>query len=378
MNNVLKVGGAFLLLLTLSFGVYASDDVDNPWHVSVTAGHYSFDHDRPLSSKAVYGFGIGKFLSPRFSVDLEYDETSGNISSSVMNAAFPGATYDKWNLKATNLVGRLYFSDGTARPYLLAGVGYVDHRNIFDEGGDVGFELGLGLDGEFNDRVSGRLQMIARNERDSDSIKRESSFNDLIFSMGLVFNFGGSKAPPPAAAVVDPDSDGDGVPDSRDRCPGTPKGTAVDTNGCALDSDGDGVLNGKDKCPGTRAGAVVDLDGCEVEEVIALPGVNFAFDSAELTKGSIGILDQAVAILRKHESVHFEVGGHTDSKGKDSYNQGLSERRAQTVMAYLVAQGIKAARMTSVGYGESKPVASNDTEAGRAANRRTELVISNN
>jgi OOP family OmpA-OmpF porin len=372
MNSFTRMAGAFLMLLVLSFGV-AADDVDNPWHVSLSGGYVNFDSARPVSNDVLVGFGFGKFMGSNFSIDLEYDSISTNMPRGMIDEVFPGATYDKWNLDTTSVVGRLYFGDSSMRPFVAGGVTYTDHTNIFDQGGDVGFEFGAGVDGNFNDRMSARFQVLYRQDRDGDSIPSEASFDDLIITAGLVFRFGGSTEPPPPPP--DPDSDGDGVPDSRDKCPNTPRGTAVDDYGCPLDSDGDGVLNGRDKCPDTRAGAVVDLDGCEVEEVIELKGVNFEFDSADLTDDSISSLDQAVAILRKHPDVRFEVGGHTDSMGKDDYNQGLSERRAQSVLAYLVAQGIDASRMTSVGFGESKPVASNDTEKGRAKNRRTELVV---
>ena len=94
------------------------------------------------------------------------------------------------------------------------------------------------------------------------------------------------------------------------------------------DLDGDGVLNERDKCPNTRPGAVVDLDGCEVEAVISLEGVHFDFDKATLRPEAIAILDKAVGLLKTQASVVVEVAGHTDSVGSEEYNQGLSERRA--------------------------------------------------
>jgi len=141
------------------------------------------------------------------------------------------------------------------------------------------------------------------------------------------------------------------------------------------DLDGDGVLNQHDKCPNTRPGAVVDLDGCEVEAVIELDGVHFDFDKATLRPEAKAILDEAAALLAKHERVVVEVAGHTDSTGPEAYNQGLSERRAKSVQDYLVSKGVRASRLTAKGYGESMPVASNDTEEGRAENRRVELIV---
>ena len=135
------------------------------------------------------------------------------------------------------------------------------------------------------------------------------------------------------------------------------------------------MLNEHDKCPNTRPGAVVDLDGCEVEAVIELGGVHFDFDKATLKPEAKSVLDQAAALLQKHERVVVEVAGHTDSVGSDEYNMGLSDRRANSVKDYLTAKGVKASRLSAHGYGESRPVASNDTDEGRAENRRVELIV---
>ena len=135
------------------------------------------------------------------------------------------------------------------------------------------------------------------------------------------------------------------------------------------------MLNQHDKCPNTRPGAVVDLDGCEVEAVIELDGVNFDFDKATLRPEAMAVLNDAAALLSKHERVVVEIAGHTDSKGSEEYNQGLSKRRADAVRDYLASKGVKASRLSAKGYGESRPIASNDTEEGRAENRRVEMIV---
>jgi OOP family OmpA-OmpF porin len=106
---------------------------------------------------------------------------------------------------------------------------------------------------------------------------------------------------------------------------------------------------------------------------IVLRGVNFAFDSAEIDPASSVVLDAAADQLRECPSVNVRVEGHTDSVGSDAYNQGLSERRAEGVQSHLISRGVAASRLTAVGFGESQPVASNDTDEGRALNRRVEL-----
>lgn len=107
-----------------------------------------------------------------------------------------------------------------------------------------------------------------------------------------------------------------------------------------------------------------------------MPGnITFKTASAELSPSFPKVLDGVVMVLKKYEKTIIEVAGHTDNVGKVEYNQGLSERRAHTVTNYLIAKGIKPERTISIGAGEGHPVASNETEAGRAANRRVELSL---
>lgn len=177
-------------------------------------------------------------------------------------------------------------------------------------------------------------------------------------------------APTPAPVL---DSDGDGVPDSQDRCPNTPAGAKVDARGCEIDSDGDGVVDRLDKCPGTRPGVKVDANGCEIPDVVVLKGVTFATGSAQLTGNSTAILDEAAATLLKRGDVKTEVAGYTDNRGAPAGNRALSQRRSEAVMRYLVSKGVSAGNLSARGYGQENPVADNATEAGRAANRRVEL-----
>ncbi len=172
------------------------------------------------------------------------------------------------------------------------------------------------------------------------------------------------------------DSDGDGVPDSRDRCPNTPKGAPVDANGCPLDSDGDGVPDYKDNCPGTPKGAKVDPKGCEImaDMTIKTTADHFDFDSAVLKPAMMSELDNAANQINASKGNEMlEIVGHTDSTGPEDYNQGLSERRAQAAADYLAGKGVSASRITVKGMGESSPAADNSTREGRSMNRRVEL-----
>ena len=235
--------------------------------------------------------------------------------------------------------------------------------------------------------------------------------------------------PPQSAAHVDPkapcyrwpavDMDGDGVFDRVDHCVNTPPGCTVDQWGCERDSDGDGVCDGVDQCPDTPAGVKVDKKGCPVgmpeamnatppatppqpeqketpkqeapptpppskaEEglltgVIRLDNVYFETAKATLLPESKTQLDELATALRKHPELKVEVGGHTDSRGTASYNQKLSQARADAVRSYLVDNGVDAGTITAVGYGESRLLVNPEkNDEDRARNRRVELRVLN-
>ncbi len=141
------------------------------------------------------------------------------------------------------------------------------------------------------------------------------------------------------------------------------------------DSDGDGIVDSADACPGTAAGVRVDARGCALQERIELKGVNFTTGSAELTPSSAGTLDAVADALRRYPEMRVEIQGHTDSQGNRDFNTRLSQQRADAVRMYLLNKGIAASRLSARGFGPDQPVAGNDTAAGRAQNRRVELVI---
>lgn len=159
----------------------------------------------------------------------------------------------------------------------------------------------------------------------------------------------------------DGDEDGDGVFDRRDRCPDTPANTPVSHNGCPLPQ----------YPPSEKAPA-------PAPEVITLNdqgSVMFAYDSADLTPGAQQQLHTLMGKLNDPSVASIKVIGHTDSRGSDAYNQGLSERRASSVAEYLISQGLAPQKITSQGRGEQEPIASNETDVGRAQNRRVELHL---
>jgi len=170
------------------------------------------------------------------------------------------------------------------------------------------------------------------------------------------------------------DSDGDGIPDARDRCPGTPQGAAVDSRGCVLvsDSDGDGIPDNRDLCANTPRGARVNASGC-VDKLV-VQNLVFASNTAELQPQSKAQLSAVVEKIKGNPAIRgMTITGHTDDRGAAAYNQYLSEQRAQAVRSYFIEQGIDGNMIRAVGKGESDPVANNATAAGRAQNRRVEI-----
>ena len=188
------------------------------------------------------------------------------------------------------------------------------------------------------------------------------------------------------------DSDNDGVFDGLDRCPNTPAGAEVDENGCPMDSDGDGVFDGIDRCPNTPRGTEVDRMGCPLPEPEPEPepepqvftlsgsqgGVNFEFDSAELTsQGRAALREIGNTLIQADNLGSITVEGHTDSLGADDYNMNLSQRRAESVRDFLVQNfsQLSNSNFTVRGIGEARPIADNGTDEGRARNRRVEIIV---
>ncbi len=179
------------------------------------------------------------------------------------------------------------------------------------------------------------------------------------------------------------DNDGDGILDVNDQCPNQPEDFDgyEDQDGCPdLDNDGDGILDKDDKCPNEAEtfNGYEDSDGCPDEAPIYFPmaHINFKFGTAEISGADpIPVLDDVVRIMKEHPDIRVEIQGHTDNIGSDDFNMKLSEKRAQAVKDYLVKQGIDPSRLETKGFGESRPIDSNDTDLGRARNRRIEFVV---
>lgn len=181
----------------------------------------------------------------------------------------------------------------------------------------------------------------------------------------------------PVATMGCPDRDKDGVADKDDACPD--KAGDSMHKGCP-DTDGDGIYDNEDRCPDKPG--VAALKGCpeikkedkaKLERAIKL--VQFESGKDVLLQSSYPILDEVVSVMNQYSEYSLNISGHTDNQGDDKMNQVLSERRAKRCYDYLVSKGIAASRMSSAGYGETKPVADNKTAAGRSQNRRVEFEL---
>ena len=189
--------------------------------------------------------------------------------------------------------------------------------------------------------------------------------------------------PPQAHGKVDiygcpVDSDFDGLADYRDDCPFNEAGAEIDSNGCPIDDDGDGVPNGLDDCPNTLVGVEVDRYGCIDLSQFAEPmvlNIDYPSGSFEVDPNNKERLRKLAGILTFVTDLKLEINGYTDNIGTASANSALSEKRARRARDLLVANGVAPERIKVFGRGEANPIASNQSAAGRAKNRRIEIVF---
>ena len=362
----------------------SAQEFDDRWYITGSAGMNIQDNDRGTGNAPFGAIGFGKFFNPNWSFDIEmnYQNPKGdddrlcggdaNCSAQDLNWSQYGISFD---------VRRHFIGEGRSwNPYLLAGLGYQreeietgnaaitgDHP-IEDTEGAAALKLGVGLQGDLG-RVGIRTELAYRavgidgtraqllmDDPAPENNDGEDWYGDVLASVGIIVPLGPEPEAPVAPAPVTPN--------------------------CAdSDSDGDGVNDCDDKCPGSQAGQTIGPDGCPVPVSIDLKGVNFDFDKSTLRPDAIAILNEAIEILKRYPDLRVEVAGHTDECGTDEYNQGLSERRSRAVYDYLTSNGIDAGRMAGPnGYGESRPLeALGDAFPGckSETNRRTELNVQN-
>ncbi len=403
-------------------GLASAGAPEGSWYVAPQVFALWLDDARQADDDAGASLAVGRVVNSNWDVELGYYGSSHDRA----NGATVGLQGFSFEVK------RVFYREGRVNPFLY--VGAARQRDILNPGEDgadptalygVGVLIDLGHARTDGTGFQLRADLGARHAFTSGGDPVQDPV-DYVGAIGFQYAWGGKTTPKvvdsdgdgvydnldrcpgtpagtpvdsngcpldddgdgvtndldkcpgtPAGAKVDatgcePDSDGDGVADSRDQCPNTPPGTKVDAKGCELDSDGDGIPDSLDKCPDTPKGERVDGTGCPFNKEILLQGVKFANNSADLLPESSAVLDRAIATLKRYPELNIEVAGHTDSVGSDAYNLQLSSRRAETVLKYLQAGGVTNT-MTSKGYGERQPIASNATDEGRQQNRRVVL-----
>lgn len=367
------------LILPLAI-VGSASTVADPSGITVTPsiGYAEIDDDRGADfDDSFWSVGLGYRFDNPWQVELVYGQ------SEVSDGDVPTGDLDVESLRLDALYHLT--EDKSIVPYLAIGSGYTD----FDaddasgapfDGDETNVNAGAGVKYRVNDMFSVRSDF-----RGIYGLAEENV--DLALSLGLQMLFGGEKSPTPAPVSVpaapvdgDADGDGDGVADSVDQCPQTKPGVQVDAKGCELDDDKDGVPNSEDECPGSEVGAKVDSVGCYIilEESRSIElKINFATNSSVIESDYLDEIQEVSDFMREYPQTSVVIEGHTDDRGQASYNQQLSEKRARNVAATLVNRfGVATDRVTSVGYGEARPTASNASAEGRAANRRVVAVIS--
>jgi OmpA-OmpF porin, OOP family len=367
LNMIRKTLFAAVAVTLYAANAFAQDaDFDNRYYVAPYVGAVINDSKRNVENAGLLGLSFGRFLTPSFSLEADINRYDADLEL---------ATGGSWQVTGIGLAGRIFFGDAEGwRPYGLLGIGTAHSsrdRSKTNNGAD--FRAGFGVQNAFTDRLSARFEGVYRFMQDDVSLPLENDYSDFMANFGVAIALGEGGAAP----MVSPEAENLGEPKAEmtDAPPAEPMAEAPAK---ANDDDKDGVPNEIDKCPTTPAGEMVSKStGCPIEEVIDLRGVNFDFDKCTLRPDAVTILNNAVDVLKNHEIV-VSVEGHTDARGTDAYNQKLSECRANVVKTYLMNNGVVDGKISgSVGFGESKPIASNETDEGRAQNRRTELVRKN-
>ncbi|UVE19397.1 OmpA family protein [Pseudomonas sp. LS44] len=326
------------LLATSSLAVLAQGQ--GAVEVEGFAKKEQFDSARDFKNNGnLFGGSVGYFLTDDVELRLGYDELHNARSD------------DGRNIKGSNTaLDALYHFNApgdTLRPYVSAGFSdqSIGQNGAGGRNGSTFANVGGGAKLYFTENFYARAGVEAQYNIDQGD-------TEWAPSVGIGMNFGGGAKPVEAApapvAEVCSDSDNDGVCDNVDKCPDTPANVTVDADGC----------------PAAAEAVRVELD------------VKFDFDKSKVKEESYGDIKNLADFMGQYPSTTTTVEGHTDSVGTDAYNQKLSERRANAVKDVLVNQyGVGGERIQSVGYGESRPVADNATDAGRAVNRRVEAEV---
>lgn len=355
-----------------TFAVAAEDNGSSYDNYVYFGGFYlKADKDRSPTDRSADSFGYQVGLGHRLSQNLWVEGQFFGDTIETGNAA--GTDYYQTGFGVDFQYAFGQRSEFT--PYLVAGIGGVYNDVPGQDEVSPYLNLGIGFTksilGIETLRLRGELRAVY-DDYDKSPIASRNGDGKIDYRAGLGLEFAVGKAREPEVVVKEVSVEKvvvKEVPVERVVIKEVPAAPV------SVDDDGDGVINEHDKCPNTPKGAKVDGNGCVVEQTLVMRDITFEFDSARLTANAQRLMENVVAFLRSDPSANITIAGHTDSKGSDAYNLKLSRDRANEVRDYLVGYGIDAGRLQAVGYGEGRPVASNDSEAGRELNRRVEFRI---
>jgi OOP family OmpA-OmpF porin len=362
-------------LLVTVLGTTAAAEEVGKWYINPNIGYLLTDPDRNVEDDSFFGVGTGRHLTEDWSLEF-------NLSRGEFDADSTGLP--KLDIRTVSVdVLRVFNRDRRFSPFISAGAGVISERQGSANRRDRDPLLQLG-GGVLNDlfenashsvllqlrpEIKGRLDFVDRGPIDD--------FFDAAVMVGFTLALGEGERAAPAKAAPSPAPPPPPPPVVAAEPPPPPP-PPPPAPAPPADSDGDAVLDNADRCPDTPRGTAVDAVGCTRRGSITLQGVNFETNAATLTGDSRPVLDAVAADLKKYPRLEIEVQGHTDNVGADAYNLGLSQRRATAVREYLVSQGVAADQLSAKGYGETQPVAENTTPAGRKENRRVVLSVLDN
>ncbi len=317
--------------------------------------------DLGLGAKYYFNPSTAFYFEAGYIHGIEVPVTSGVIHDNIVKATM-GLEFDFGKVKDSDMDG---VSDKKDKcPDTPAGVAVDANGCPLDTDGD-------GVPDYIDDcpTVAGLTSLKGCPDTDKDGIADKDDACPDVFGL--------------ASLKGCPDSDGDGVADKDDKCPGTPKGWKVDATGCPYDNDKDGLFNEEDDCP-TVPGPK-ENKGCPVVEKTAKEAVSpdmiiepvyFDYDKSNILKVEQAKIDKLVKLLKSNDAYQVNLSGNADSKGTEEYNMKLSERRINSAVKAITSGGVKKTRISNQKpLGETNPAATNDTEEGRALNRRVEFEV---
>jgi OOP family OmpA-OmpF porin len=335
-----------LLASTLATALFASDYTSE---ITATVGGNYYEANAMKHSLA-YGLRYG------VNTDSVVDQVELMVERAESKTKTTGVDND---LTRFGINGIFDMSDDNRlKPYFLVGMGYenVDNEIANYAEDSIYANYGVGIKYKLSENLNLKAEV-------RHLYKFDNNDNELVYAVGISIPFGKK------AQNVEPTPEPVVVPKPKPVVEPTPEPVVVPK--APVDSDGDGVIDELDKCPDTPHGFKVDQEGCEVKFNFS---ANFDTNKANIKHEFIPNIEKFAEFLET-SAYDVEIQGHTDSRGSEKYNQALSQKRADAISTYLINLGIDANRVKSVGYGESNPIATNDTAEGRYQNRRVVAVL---